>query len=251
MGRIASIVVLAGLLVAAGSAHAAPPRVTLSARASTCTTGADPAESAATFTGSMPALTGTRRMQMRFALQQRRGAASPTASFKSIDVPDWRAWEKSDPGRPGFVFTERVEGLPAPAGYRAVVTFRWYDRRGHLQRETRRTTGVCEQPDPRPDLVFDALAAVGTDATQAAYTVSVRNDGVSAAGAFGVTLTMDGVTTAPIPFGSLAAGAAAQGAVLAPRCAPGSSVTVVVDAGNAVAERTESDDAVVRPCPFR
>ena len=222
-----------------------PVKVTLAAKTVACTTGADPALRAAAFTGSMPAIAGTRRMQMRFVLQQRVG---DTGTYKRIDVPGWGGWEKADPGRPGFVFTRRVDALVAPASYRAQVTFRWYDRKGHALRTTTRTSSPCLQPDPRPELVLGGLdiAPKGTD--QAFYTVSVSNDGRSAAAPFTVTVTVDGTVLPPLTLGPLEAGARGQGTTAGARCTPGSMVTVTVDAGGAVDESDEADDVVGRPC---
>jgi CARDB len=255
MRRLLILATLALPVLGAGPAAAASPaapavadKVALSAKVTACTTGADPAARAAAFTASMPALAQTRRMLLRFTLLQRRGATGP---FKPVAVPDWGGWKKSDPGRPGFVFTERVQGLLAPAGYRATITFRWVDRRGRVQRELRRSTDVCEQPDPRPDLAFAALDGVPQDKDTAVYTVAVRNDGRSAAGPFGTTVTLGGVVAGPVAFAALAPGATAQATLVAPRCVPGDTVTVTVDAGDAVDERDETDDIVQRPCPLR
>jgi CARDB len=234
-----------GVVVAPGVA-AADPKIPLSARTTACTTGAAPGDRAVAFTGSMPALSGTKRMMMRFALLQRRGTSG---TFVPVNVPGW-SWQKSDPGRPGLVFTERVDGLAAPAGYRATITFRWLDRRGHVQREVRRTTGVCEQPDPRPDLAFDALAAVPKDDTTAFYTLGVRNDGRSPAPAFAATLTIGDTVVGPLAFEPLAPDAHDEQTILGPRCAPGSTVTVRLDPGNQVDEPDETDNVVQRPCPL-
>jgi hypothetical protein len=238
----------AGPAAASTSSPAAatpPAKVTLSAKTVTCTTGADPALRAAAFTGSMPAIAGTRRMQMRFVLQQR---VADTGSYKRLDVPGWGGWEKADPGRPGFVFTRRVDALVAPASYRAQITFRWYDRKGHALRTTTRTSTACLQPDPRPELVLGGLdiAAKGTD--QAFYTVSVSNDGRSVAGPFTVTLTVDGTVLPPLMLGPLEAGARGQSTIAGARCSAGSMVTVTVDAGGTVDESDEADDVVQRPC---
>ena len=110
-------------------AHAAADKPALSAKTTTCTTGADDASRAAAFTGAMPAAAQTKRMQMRFVLIQRKGTG-PKGAFKKVAVPGWGGWVKSDPDRQGFVFTKRVEALTAPAGYRAVITFRWLDAKG-------------------------------------------------------------------------------------------------------------------------
>jgi CARDB len=226
-------------------AVASPAKVPLSAKTIACTTGAEPASRAAAFTGSMPAITGTRRMQMRFRLQQ---MAGDTGSYKRIDVPGWGGWEKADPGRPGFVFTRRVDALMAPASYRAQITFRWSDRKGRALRTTTRTSTPCVQPDARPDLVLGGLEIAPNGTDQAIYTLSVSNDGRSAAGAFTVTLTVDGTVLPPLTLGPLGAGERRQGAIAGARCSPGSTVTVTVDAGGTVDESDEADDVVGRPC---
>jgi hypothetical protein len=226
-------------------APAQPAKVPLSAKTVACTTGEEPASRAAAFTGSMPAIAGTRRMQMRFVLQQRVGDTGP---YKRLDVPGWGGWEKADPGRPGFVFTRRVDALVAPASYRAQITFRWYDRKGHALRTTTRTSSACVQPDPRAELVLGGLAIAPKGADQAVYTFSVTNDGRSAADPFTVTLTVDGTVLAPLTLGPLAVGARQEGTITGARCTAGSIVTVTVDAGGAVDESDEADDVVQRPC---
>jgi CARDB len=227
-------------------------RVSLSARVASCLTGADPDSRAAAFTGSMPALSGTRRMQMRFQLWQRSGS-STKARFRKVSVPGWSGWVTSDPGRDGFVFTKRVEALSAPAGYRATVTFRWLDARGHAQKTLSRTTPVCEEPDPRADLVLASLSATpvgGSAGGQAAYAITVENDGLTEADPFAVTLTIGGQVSNPLTLGPIAPGAQATASLAAPRCAPGSTITVTLDVAGTVDESNESDDVVQRSCPL-
>ncbi|MDX6729695.1 MAG: hypothetical protein QOK49_4500 [Baekduia sp.] len=237
--------VLLALGGAAGPARASE-RVPLSAKTTACTTGPDATSRAAAFTGSMPTATGAARLQMRFLLAQRLGAAGP---YKSVAVPGWGAWEKSDPGRAGFVFTKRVESLAAPASYRAVVTFRWTDQKGHTLRTATRTTTACVQPDPRPDLVL-----AGVDATprssDAVYTVGVANDGHADAGVFSVVVAVDGVAQPPLTLGPIPPGERRQGTIVGAKCTPGSTITVTVDATGVVDEITEDDDVVQRPCPL-
>jgi hypothetical protein len=245
-----AVLTLAALAGAAGPAHAATEKApALAARLAACTTGADDASRAAAFTGSMPATSTTKRMMMRFTLQQRVGPG-PRGSFKKLSVPGWGGWQKSDPGREGFVFTKRVEALTAPAAYRASITFRWLDAEGRVLRTRTRTTAACEQPDPRPDLVLAGVAAAPVGQATAAYTVSVGNEGHGDADPFAVTVTVDGVTSDPLTLGPLEAGERVTGTLAAPRCAPGSSITVTVDVGETVEESVETDDVVQRPCPL-
>jgi hypothetical protein len=235
---------LLALGAAVGPAQASSSTVPLSAKTTTCTTGEDDSSRAATFTGSMPAIAGTQRMQMRFVLVQRLGAKG---HYKRVDVPVWGGWQKSDPGRPGFVFTKRVEALAAPASYRAQITFKWLDKKNHTQRTVTRTSTACVQPDPRPDLTLAALDITAEDATHAVYTVAVSNDGRSDAVPFTVTVTVDGAVLPPLTLDSLAAGERVQGTITGARCAPGSTVTVTVDAQGAIDESDEAD-VVERPC---
>jgi hypothetical protein len=250
MRRPTLIVVLVLLASGSGAAAAsAADKVTLSAKTTTCTTGADDASRAAAFTGSMPAASQTKRMLMRFALIQRKGVG-PKGAFKKVAVPGWGGWEKSDPGRQGLVFTKRVEALAAPAGYRATITFRWLDGKGHIQRTTTRTTPVCEQPDPRPDLVLGGVDATSVGKSTAAYTVLIGNEGHSDAAPFAVTITVDGVVAEPVTLGPIAAGGRLTGLLAAPKCAPGSTILVTLDVASTVVESVEDDDAVQRPCPL-
>ena len=241
--------ILAALLAVALPASARADKVTLAAKVSDCTTGALDAERAAAFTASMPASSQTRRMQMRFLLTQRTGPG-PKGVYKKLSVPGWGGWEKSDPGRQGFVFTKRIEALTAPAAYRAVVTFRWLDAKGHVLRTTSRTSAACEVADPRPDLVLGGVDAVATGRSSAAYTVAVANEGHSDAVPFAVTVTVDGVVSDPVIVGPIAAGDRLSGTLAAPRCAPGSTIAVTIDAADAVDEIAEGDDVVQRPCPL-
>lgn len=249
---------LIGLLAAAALAGGAVPahaaadkgdKPTLSAKTTTCTTGADDASRAAAFTGAMPAAAQTKRMQMRFTLMQRKGSG-PKGTFKKVAVPGWGGWVKSDPDRQGFVFTKRVEALTAPAAYRVTITFRWLDGKGHVQRTTVRTTPVCEQPDPRPDLVLGGIDATATGKSTAAYTVSVGNEGHSDAVPFAVTITVDGTVSAPVTLGPIAAGGRSTATLAAPRCTPGSTILITVDVADTVAESVESDNVAHRPCPL-
>jgi hypothetical protein len=247
MPRVSPTIIAASLLALTAGPAAAADKPTLSARVTACTTGVADTDRAAAFTGAMPSATGARAMQMRFVLLQRRGSTGP---FKALVVPDWGAWETSDPGRSGFVFTQRIDALLAPAGYKAAIYFRWLDKRGRVLRMARRTTGACEQPDLRPDLSFAALAAVPAK-DGATYTVAVANDGRSKAAPFAVTLAFDGAVQGTVTLGPVDGGARVQGTIAAPACTPGSMVTLAVDAGGAVDEVDERGNVVTRPCPLK
>src|SRR5512133_4338256 len=154
--RRAALLIAVLALAAPAAAHAqAPP---LRAKLTSCQSGPDATDRTATFTGSMPAMKGTKRMWMRFDLQQR---TPPAATFVTIKVPGLGVWQKSAPGKSssGFVFNQRVQALVAPGAYRVTVRFRWYGKAGKLLRSTSRQSATCTQPDQRPNLRVDDLDA--------------------------------------------------------------------------------------------
>jgi hypothetical protein len=241
------LLVFAGLCLGPGVAVAqvptTPPVPVLSAALESCTSSALPASRVAAFIGSMPAITGAERMQMRFVLQRKR----PGGRFwhEVRGVVGFGVWESAQPGRAGFVFHKRVDGLPVPATYRAVVRFRWNDADGAIVRSERRATKPCAQPDVRPDLTAGTLQAV-LDARPAfaLYTLVVRNDGRTTAGPFSVRVA--GAST-DVP--GIAAGGQASVVVLAPICIPGTAVVAKLDADHRVDEIDEHNTLRLR-CPL-
>jgi CARDB len=230
-----------------GHARAAekPP---LSVRLAACHTGTGALARYAVFQASMPSTARADRMWLRFDLQQR---LRPDAPWTGVAVPKLGIWNRSLPGRPGFVYIKRVDQLAAPADYRAVVRFRWYDAAGRLVRTARLVTAACRQPDPRPELDVGGLQATpGPRAGEAMYALTLRNGGRGAAGAFAAVLAVDGRPQPALAVPSLAPGEIRTVQLTAPACAPGSFVQVTVDADGAVDEADETNDDVVRPCPL-
>jgi hypothetical protein len=240
---LAAAVALAGL-VASQPAAAAGPSVVLAA----CTTGPTPLDRSATFTGSMTAGKGTRRMWMRFDLYERRPGSG---GFRRVQAANFGTWERSRRGVPAFVFTKRVDGLAAPAAYRVVVRFRWYGARGRIVRQASRRSAICQQLEPRPDLAVGRVSAArAPDAERVRYVVTVRNKGRGdAAVPFDVVLTVDGRPQPPQTIATLGAGGEAVVSFVAPRCEPGSQIGIAVDPGNTIDEVHEGDNVVTRPCP--
>src|SRR3954454_24052310 len=120
--------IVAGLLLltaspatAAGQAPAATaPK--LAATLETCTTSPLPVQRIASFVGSMPARARATRLRMRFDLERRRAG---DRRWRRLPVKGFGVWGRSDPHVAGSVFTKRVNGLPVPASYRALVRFEW------------------------------------------------------------------------------------------------------------------------------
>src|SRR3954465_10215539 len=206
MRRLAAIACLLAPLAAPAAARAARQRPPLRARRRpgpdrarlvACTTGPSAAARRATFTASMPAVAGVARMAMRFDLLQRMHG---DAEFARVALPAWGRWERSEPGRTGFIWTKTVRALRAPGAYRARVLFRWYDASGRVVRRARRLTPVCRQPDSRPDLQAGALAvAPGLAANSVTYLLGVRNTGRGGAGPLALRLATPGTPPRPAP----------------------------------------------------
>ena len=104
----------------------------------------------AMFSGRVSAYRRSAKMQMRFTLQ----ALTPDEpSWRKVDALGFGEWITVPSGFKKYTYDKTVQGLLAPASYRAVVHFRWRDARGKLIRSERAVSGVCRQPDSRPDLV--------------------------------------------------------------------------------------------------
>ena len=247
MRRLAAVACLVAPLAVPAAAGAAQQRTPLRARLVACTTGADASARTATFTASMPAVAGAARMAIRFALLQR---MEGDVGFARVALPAWGRWERSQPGRTGFIYTKKVRALRTPGAYRARVRFRWYGPDGRVIRRARRLTRICRQPDPRPDLQAGALMiGPGLAANTATYLLTVRNTGRGPAGPFAVAVITAGMPQPPLGVTGLAPGESRVVELAGPQCAPGSTVRFVLDPESAVAESDEADDVVDRGCP--
>lgn len=244
MRRTLLIATAALVLASAPSpVHAAAPSV----RLDTCATGATPLDRSATFTGSMKAGEETNRMWMRFDLQERPPRAR---GFRRVKAAGFGTWERSRRGVPAFIFTKRVSGLAAPASYRVVVRFRWYQAPGLSRRDRIRRTPVCRQPDQRPNLRVESLRIEpGADDATRRYVVTVLNAGESAAGAFdvGLVTTRDDVRSVP----GLPARERATVEIDAPACPMGERVAAQADVRGAVNESSERDNRFIAACDGR
>ena len=239
---------LAALPVAPAAAKARQAAPPLRADVPTCRTGATSAERFAVFTGSMPARSGTARMAIRFTLEVR---GPGDRGYQAVKAPSFDRWERSKSGRRGFIYSKRVDGLQAPARYRAVVRFRWYASDGSVLANARRTTPLCTQPDPRPNQRLLALrATAGTVPGTFTYLLTVVNSGRGPAAAFAVSAGPDdGGDAATMTVGGLAAREARVIEVQARACPAGSKVRVQLDVLAAIAESSEADNDVRRGCP--
>lgn len=244
---------VAALLSATAAAFAAAPakpaaKVVLQAKLTRC-----PAPGLASkpigFAASMPALPRSgagARMAMKFELQQRGGGR---VWLRVDGVPSFDQWEQSQPGRPGFVVTKKVKGLPVGGAYRAVVRFRWLNEQGVVVRSAKRITGPCLQPDTRPDLVpIEPAIVLGTRTDLVVYRITVRNRGKGRAVSSAVSVEVNGTVQPAQRIDALAIKDSTVVTFQAPRCATGSIVRFRVDAAEELTEIDERNNVLERRC---
>jgi CARDB len=242
MRKLAWLVLL--LLVPAVPAHAqtVPTRAALQA----CHTGSAPLDRYAVFTAQLGAVPDSKRMQVRFDLQQRLSGGD----FRRVVAPGLGVWRASMPGVDIFRYRKQVANLQAPATYRALVRFRWLDAGGAVIQSTARRTRSCRQPDLRPDLELGAVSAQPAGAGKARYLLVVHNGGRADTGPFDVAFA---VGDAGQPDQSVEAVAAGDQRVLTfvgPRCDPQTDLHVTLDPGLAVDEADETNNVRTVSCPL-
>ena len=145
-----------------------------------------------------------------------------------------------------------MQGLTAPASFRAQVRFRWYGRGGKLLRSATRTSAICKQPDQRPDLRAGALDAARGAAARPGHLRARRAQRRAHGGRRRSTSCSPSAapSSRPSAWSGLAPGATSTVTFVAPRCAPGSTLRFELDAEDEVEESSEADDVVERACPF-
>jgi hypothetical protein len=233
------LAVVAALTAAPATASESTARVALLS----CGTGLDAGDRTAVYEGRMRRVSGTRRMQMRFALQWRQPGAK---RWSAIKAPGLGTWVSSNTGVKSYTFTKRIENLAAPASYRVVVRFRWLDARGHTIVSDQIVSKPCRQPDLRPNLVPKRVYSerIG-DPARRRYVVVVRNEGETAAGAFDVGFG----TLTPAHVVDLGPGVSTLVSFEAPRCDAPANLTATVDPGALIDEADEDDNTLSVPCP--
>jgi CARDB len=230
---------LAALAVAA-AVHPAPARAVLA----DCQKSTDVAGRVAVFEGRMRAWRHSDRLQMRFRLESR----TPDApAWRQVDAPGFGQRQSASRGVQRFIYDKRVERLLAPAGYRAVVRFRWLDAAGHTVGRAKRISAVCHEPDPRPNLVVRSLTVTRT-AAGARYVALVANTGRTPVDAVDVRFAAQGTPFADVAGGPLAPTTSLKLATVGAACTPGEPLQVVVDPDDVVDEHSETDNQLDTTC---
>ena len=137
--RRAALIVAVTLAALAVPAEAAESPV--AARLVRCHPHPNQAKRFAIFEGEMTGKTTT-RMEIRFDLLR----ADPGGEFVPVEAPGLGVWNRAEAGVVDYRYRKRVENLPAPADYRALVLFRWRKAGGGVVRRQHALTEVCEQP---------------------------------------------------------------------------------------------------------
>jgi hypothetical protein len=197
----------------------------------------------AVFEGRVLSLRKAAKMQLRFTLQ----ALTPDDSgWRRIDAEGFGTWITAPPALGKYTYDKTVQDLLAPASYRAVVDFRWRDRKGKTVRTERAISPVCKQPDARPDLVVRRVRA-----EDGAYVAVIFNRGREAAGPFAVDFLVDGAPVGTVEVIGLAPRTPIT--VMTPasataRCAPGTPLEAVADPRSQVDEADEENDSLSAFC---
>jgi hypothetical protein len=194
----------------------------------------------ATFSGRMSSYRRSPKMQMRFTLQ----ALTPDEPrWRKVDASGFGEWITVPSGFSKYTYDKTVQDLLAPASYRAVVHFRWRNARGRTVRSERAVSGICRQPDSRPDVVIRNVKA-----DPAGYVAVVFNRGREAAGAFDVRFVREGKLLGSARVAGLEPRSAVDVFLPGERCRPGTPLEAVVDPLSEVDESNEFNNGVSALC---
>jgi hypothetical protein len=242
----ASLALIAAAAAASVASAATATNPLTSATVTGCVSGATAAQRSASFSAEIQTLPGARTLSISFSLYQRSAA---TGGWAEVSAPGFDVWQSSKPEIASFTANENVIDLPAPAAFRAVVRYRWLDRRHHVLRRAERVTPNCVMALPEPDLFIARLSrsADGAGNGTQFYNVLVRNSGV-AAGPFSVALTVGSTALAPLTVAGLGAGSSQALQFTGPRCTAGTTFTAEIDPSGAITEPANPQRTVSIVC---
>lgn len=243
---------LAALVLAPAAGAASHPRVPVTARLSLCHPAVDPFKRQVAYRATMLGIPGARRLAIADDLLVRRAGAP---SFTSLRAPGLGSFQgraiSGGAAKDRFRRVNTVDNLAGPATYRFRITFRWYDRDGHVLKTVESRTKTCFQPEPRPDLRF--VGAITTSSVpghprQTRYEATVKNAGGSPSGAFTTAFSFPGEPVRTKAAPSLRAGAATTVRFVGPPCTAGATPALTLDPDNSVREFDETNNALRGTC---
>jgi hypothetical protein len=248
-----AVVCAVGGVAASTVGASTPPRARVTGLM--CQHALDPPARAVSITAVMRPLRGTQRMEMRFQLLRKFKGAGTYASVTGGDLGTWVSPSTPTLGqRPGDVWKLKkpIVGLAAPASYRFRVSFQWLAAHGHVLGTSVRESGVCFQPELRPDPLVQSITVepvVGRPHVNR-YVAVIRNAGASDTGPFEILFTPGGalpVQTVSVP--DLAAHSKLVKAFLGPLCSNAAATTVTVDPEDKVDDRNRLNNSMTAVCP--
>jgi hypothetical protein len=164
-----------------------------------CVTAPTQADRSVTFTGQMETVAGTHRMAMEIVVQEH---LPSDAGFHVLLAAGPAAWQRSEVGVKIYKYVRQVTDLPAPAGFRAVVMYRWLNEKGRVLRSDERRTPICRQsaehPKPEAGTTTGTTPSTGTTPTAGTTptTGTTSSTGTtSAAGRMSMIGTLSAVAT--------------------------------------------------------
>jgi CARDB len=250
MRRVALTSLVACVLLALPGASAlgatVPQRADARARLTVCKPSLDQASRSLTVDASMRSLQNGDRMQLRFELFRK---AKGNTRYRKLAGPGLGTWNPATPGVDRFRFRKPIQNLPAASTYYVKVTYRWLDEHDVAYARTVRLTGVCFQPDLRPDLRVAGLSgARRIGPGEFVYNVVLRNAGRTASRDFDIVLTVGGLARPAVNVPGLAAGERRAVDLRGPRCDSGATARVELDPDNRVDESNETNDSRSTTC---
>jgi hypothetical protein len=194
----------------------------------------------AVFEGRVLTVKRAAKMQLRFTLQ----AQTPDDTrWRKIDAEGFGTWITVPPAFAKYTYAKTVQDLLAPASYRAVVDFRWRDRRGKSIRTEKAISPVCKQPDARPDLLVRSVRFADGQ-----YVAVVFNRGREAAGPFAVDFLSDDTPLGTVEIVGLASQTPVTVMLPGAPCAPLTAIQAVADPRSQVDEADEENDSLSVLC---
>jgi hypothetical protein len=231
--------------VPAASAASTP---SVSARINSCVGGFTYDARKIEFSGRMSALTGSTggKMLMRFDVLRKFDGATRYRLLSADGLGEWLG--NTEPTATVFVRNVALSQIETGAHYKARVGYRWLDQNNKIVAKTVRTTKVCKQRAPLPNLKpFNLLTFPNPGQSLTSYEVSVYNASKSEAENVTVSLAIDGKTPVTKTVDSIA-GRGVADLIFTGMDACTVERYVRIDPQNTVREQNELDNDVRTGC---
>jgi hypothetical protein len=191
--------VLAAAAVSAAfatSAAAASQPGSVSAKVTSCVSGARYDDRKLDVKGRMRTIGSGGDMQIRFDVYQRFNENNRYTRIKSTGLSTWVS--NTEPDATSFARTLNIRSIETAATYKVRVRFRWLDSVGQVVRSASKRSLFCKQKTRLPDIVVRKIVRYpgtgGNPNATTTYAVTVYNKGYSSVGNHAsVGLTVNGM----------------------------------------------------------